>query len=447
VFDVLHRHLLSKGYKVNFAQNFTDIDDKIIKRANEEGVPMTAITEKYIAEFKTDAHGLNVQKPCHAPMATENIGHIISFIGTLVDKGFAYKADNGDVYFDTGSFEGYGKLCGQPLEDLEVGARIEVNEQKKSPVDFALWKAAKTGEPSYSSPFSDGRPGWHIECSAMIEAIFGDTIDIHCGGKDLVFPHHENEIAQSEAATGRPLSKYFMHNAYLNIDGRKMSKSLGNFSTVRDISDRYGYEPVRYLMLSAHYRSPLNFSDEIIEQCVSALERLYNCKQNLEFAIERAEDAAKRDAEDALKRDVEDAVKRDVEDAVKRDVEDAVPYSKFMVDFTDALDDDLNTADALSVMFMLAKEINVAITNNTDKSSLQKAHDTLMQMADILGMLYRSDDTVPQEILDLIEERKQAKLDKHWSRADEIREQIKALGWEIKDTKDGQQAGLVSAHK
>ena len=274
VFDVLRRYLESRGYEVNFVQNFTDIDDKMIRRANEEGVTVADVARKYIAEYQKDASGLNVRPATVHPKATENIDAILDIIKKLVDKGYAYP-QNGDVYFRATKFEEYGKLSHQPLEDLEAGARIDISEHKENPMDFALWKGAKPGEPFWPSPWGDGRPGWHIECSAMAGKYLGDTIDIHCGGQDLIFPHHENEIAQSECAHGVPFANYWMHNGYINVDNRKMSKSLGNFFTVRDVAEKFGYEPIRFMMLNAHYRSPINYSVEIIEQCKSALERLY----------------------------------------------------------------------------------------------------------------------------------------------------------------------------
>ena len=285
VFDVLRRYLEWRGWDVRYIQNFTDIDDKIIRRANEEGVAFDVIAERYIEEYWKDAKGLNVKEATEHPKATENIDEIISIISELVEKGYAYVAENGDVYFRTGKFEEYGKLSHQPLEDLESGARIDVSDLKEDAMDFALWKAAKPGEPCWKSPWSDGRPGWHIECSAMARRYLGKTIDIHGGGQDLIFPHHENEIAQSECCNGVPFANYWMHNGYINVDNRKMSKSLGNFFTVRDVAGKYGYEPIRFFLISSSYRSPINYSPEIIEQGISALDRLYTCRQNLEFAI------------------------------------------------------------------------------------------------------------------------------------------------------------------
>ena len=290
IFDILRRYLEYRGYNVKFVQNFTDIDDKIIRRANEEHVDFSEISERYIKEFWTDADGLNVRHATINPKATENIDAIIQIISTLIEKGYAYEAQ-GDVYFSTEKFKDYGKLSHQPLEDLEAGARIMVGEVKREPMDFAVWKAAKPGEPAWDSPWGKGRPGWHIECSAMNWRYLGDTIDIHCGGQDLIFPHHENEIAQSECFTGNPFAHYWMHNGYINVDNVKMSKSLGNFFTVRDVAEKYGYEPIRYLLISAQYRSPINYSTDIIEQCIAALNRLYTCRDSLDFELKNAADA------------------------------------------------------------------------------------------------------------------------------------------------------------
>ena len=338
VFDVLRRYLEYRGYNVKFVQNFTDVDDKIIKRANEENSTFEEISEKYIKEFWTDAHGLNFKDATVHPKATENIDEIIEIIKTLEEKGYAYAVD-GDVYYRTLKFKDYGKLSHQPIDDLQSGARIAVGDKKEDPLDFALWKAAKEGEPYWDSPWGKGRPGWHIECSAMNKRYLGNTIDIHCGGQDLIFPHHENEIAQSEAANGCMFSKYWMHNGYINVDNVKMSKSLGNFKTVREIADVYGYEVIRYFLISSHYRSPINYNLEIIEQCKSALERLYNCRESLDFSIKNA--------------------KTDIAD----DEEILALIDSRKEQFINSMDDDLNTADGIAAVFDLVSDINTKIIN------------------------------------------------------------------------------------
>ena len=338
VFDTFRRYMEYRGYKVNFVQNFTDIDDKIIRRANEEGTDYKTVSEKYIEEFWTDAKGMNVREATVHPKATENIDEIINIVSTLIEKGYAYAVDNGDVYFSPKQFDEYGKLSHQPLEDLEAGARINIGEVKREPMDFALWKSAKPGEPYWESPWGHGRPGWHIECSAMVRRYLGETIDIHCGGQDLVFPHHENEIAQSECCNGVPFANYWMHNGFISVDNVKMSKSLGNFFTVRDVANEYGYEPIRYFLISSHYRSPINYSVDIIEQCKASLVRLYNCRESLDFALKNAVDTVPADAEDIKK----------ALDARREQ-------------FIKVMDDDLNTADAISAVFELVKDINTKV--------------------------------------------------------------------------------------
>ena len=341
VFDVLRRYLEYRGYNVKFVQNFTDIDDKIINRANEEGITFEEVSKKYIEEFWTDAHGLNFKDATIHPKATENIDEIIDIIKSLEDKGYAY-AVNGDVYFRTLKFKEYGKLSHQPIEDLVSGARIAVGDIKENPLDFALWKGAKEGEPYWESPWGKGRPGWHIECSAMNRKYLGKTIDIHCGGQDLIFPHHENEIAQSECANGCTFSKYWMHNGYINVDNVKMSKSLGNFKTVREIANAYGYEVIRYFLISAHYRTPINYNLEIVEQCKASLERLYTCRESLDFAIKNAVDETSSDDE------------KMISELLERRKQ-----------FIDAMDDDLNTADGISALFDLTKDINTKILDKS----------------------------------------------------------------------------------
>ena len=415
IFDILRRYLEYRGYKVKFVQNFTDIDDKIIKRANEEGVEFSEVSEKYIDEFWKDAKGLNVRQANVHPKATENIDNIINIISTLIDKGYAYEAQ-GDVYFSPKNFDGYGKLSHQPLEELEAGARIMVGEVKREPMDFAVWKAAKPGEPSWDSPWGKGRPGWHIECSAMVCRYLGETIDIHCGGQDLIFPHHENEIAQSECFTGKPFANYWMHNGYINVDNVKMSKSLGNFFTVRDVAEKYGYEPIRYLLISSQYRSPINYSAEIIEQCSAALNRLYTCRDSIDFELKNAADAA-HDGDDAV----------------------IEGFSKYREQFIAAMDDDLNTADAIAAIFELVRDIN---TNVVGKGSSKKLCEAAVgifdELTDVLGLVYnRKTEELDDDIEKLIEARTQARKDKNWAEADRIRDELKAKGIVLEDTAQG----------
>lgn len=414
VFDVLRRYLEYRGYNVRFVQNFTDVDDKIIKRANEEGLSFEEVSKKYIKEFWTDAHGLNFKDATVHPKATENIDEIINIIKTLEEKGYAYAVD-GDVYYRTLKFKDYGKLSHQPIEDLQSGARIAIGEKKENPLDFALWKAAKEGEPYWDSPWGKGRPGWHIECSAMNKRYLGDSIDIHCGGKDLVFPHHENEIAQSEAANDAPFAKYWMHNGYINVDNVKMSKSLGNFKTVREIANVYGYEVIRYFLISSHYRSPINYSIDIIEQCQSALDRLYNCRESLDFAIKNA----------------------------KSDIDDDEEIFKLIAsakdEFIKAMDDDLNTADGIAVVFNLVSTINTEIINKEVSLNVCKnAAEMFDELTGVLGLLYnRKSNDIDDDIEKLIEQRQSARANKDWATADKIRDELKAKGIILKDTPQG----------
>lgn len=413
VFDVLRRFLEYIGYDVRFVQNFTDIDDKIIKRANEEGLTYKEVSEKYIEEFWKDVKGMNVREATVHPKATENIDEIIDIVSTLIDKGYAY-AVNGDVYFSPSKFKEYGKLSHQPLEDLEAGARIMVGEVKKEPMDFALWKSAKPGEPYWDSPWGHGRPGWHIECSAMVRRYLGKTIDIHCGGQDLIFPHHENEIAQSECCNGVPFAHYWMHNGYINVDNVKMSKSLGNFFTVRDVAEKYGYEPIRFLMISSQYRSPINYSTDIIEQCKASLARLYNCRDGLDFALEKAGDGSVSDELLAM-------------------------FDKRRRQFIDAMSDDLNTADAIAALFELVRDINSnVIAANANKGSVEEAIKVFDELADVLGLVYdRKKESIDDEIEALIEQRTQARKDRNWAEADRIRDELKAKGIVLEDTAQG----------
>lgn len=412
VFDTLRRYLEYKGFEVNFVQNFTDVDDKMIKRAKAENTTVADIAEKYISEYKKDAEGLNVREATVHPRATENIDGIIELVSVLVQKGHAYES-NGDVYFRARSFKEYGKLSHQPLDDLEAGARIDVSEIKEDPMDFALWKSAKPGEPAWQSPWGMGRPGWHIECSAMARRYLGDTIDIHCGGQDLIFPHHENEIAQSECATGKPFAHYWMHNGYINVDNRKMSKSLGNFFTVREVAEKFGYEPIRYLMLSSHYRSQVSYSLDIMEQAKAALSRLYNCRGNLDFAISNAR-SGEIDAE-----------------LTKR-------FESRRRQFCEVMEDDLNTADAISAVFELAKDINVAVSSSPSKETLEFAASVFDELCDILGLrIDKKNENLDADIEALIEKRQQARKARDFKTADSIRDELKNRGIILEDTPKG----------
>lgn len=416
VFDVLRRYLEYRGYNVRFVQNFTDIDDKIIRRANEEELTFSEVSEKYIKEFWVDAKGMNIREATVHPKATENIDEIIAIISALVEKGYAYEAQ-GDVYFSPAKFKEYGKLSHQPLEELEAGARINIGEVKKEPMDFALWKAAKPGEPSWDSPWGKGRPGWHIECSAMVRRYLGETIDIHCGGQDLIFPHHENEIAQSECCNGAPFAHYWMHNGFINVDNRKMSKSLGNFFTVRDVAREYGYEPIRYLMISSQYRSPINYSIDIIEQCKASLARLYSCRDSLDFALKNA--VEEPSAED-------DAVLAKLAERRKQ--------------FEEAMDDDLNTADALAAVYELVRDINTHVAAGVHSRRLcEQASELFDTLCGILGLVYNraEEKSLDDEIEALIEQRNAARKAKNWAEADRIRDELKARNIILEDTPQG----------
>ena len=409
VFDVLRRYLEWRGYKVNFVQNFTDIDDKLIKKANEEGITVPEVAERFIKEFWVDAKGLNVREATVHPRATENIDEIKRIISELVEKGYAYTA-GGDVYFRSKKFNEYGKLSHQPLEDLEAGARIATDDIKEDPMDFCLWKGAKPGEPYWESPWGQGRPGWHIECSAMAEKYLGKTIDIHCGGLDLIFPHHENEIAQSECANGCDFAHYWMHNGFINVDNHKMSKSLGNFFTVRDVAEKYGYEPIRYLMISSQYRGPINYSVDIIEQGKNALERLYTCRNNIDFALQNAADGG--------------------------DIPAFIEECK--QEFITAMDDDLNTADALAAVFTLVRDINTAIVNGAGKDTLTACAEAFDELTGVLGLVYnRKTETLDSEIEELIAKRTEARKARDFKTADEIRDKLKEMGIVLEDTPQG----------
>ena len=417
VFDVLRRYLEYKGNNVIFVQNFTDIDDKIINRANEEGVSFSEISEKYIKEYKTDASGLNVREATIHPKATENIDEIISIIETLIEKGFAYEAE-GDVYFSPLKFKEYGKLSHQPLDDLMAGARINVGEKKKESMDFALWKASKPGEPYWESPWGHGRPGWHIECSAMSRRYLGKTIDIHCGGQDLVFPHHENEIAQSECCNGVQFANYWMHNGFITVDNEKMSKSKGNFFTVRDVAKQFGYEPIRLLMISCHYRSPINYSYDSLMQCKASLTRLHTCRDSLDFALNSAVSAG------------------NVSEEIAKE------FNSFKEKFCTAMDDDLNTADAIGTLFDLVRYINKnVLTADATKENITAAQEIFDELTGILGIVYseKGEEAADgaAEIEALIAERTAARKEKNWAKADEIRNKLTEMGIVLEDTAQG----------
>ncbi len=417
VFDTLRKYLEYRGYKVKFVQNFTDVDDKIINKAREEGVTAPEISEKYIAEYFKDAAALNVKKADVHPKVSEHIPEIIDFVSTLIDRGYAYEV-NGDVYFSTRKFKGYGKLSKQNIEDLEAGARIAVGEIKADPLDFALWKAQKEeDEIAWDCPWGKGRPGWHIECSAMAKKHLGDTIDLHAGGQDLQFPHHENEIAQSECCNGVPFANYWMHNGYITIDNEKMSKSKGNFFTVRDILEDYSGEVIRFFLLSGHYRNPINFSDALMEQAKAGLARMENAKENLKHLIANSGGEMTDDEKAALD-----------------------GYDKYREEFIAAMDDDLNTADAISAIFELVTAINTAVKDGASREFAQKSLDTLMELATVVGLLQQdADDEIDDEIQKLVDERQEARKARNFARADEIRDMLKERGITLKDTPQGVQ--------
>ncbi len=419
VFDAFRRFLEWKGYEVTFAQNFTDVDDKIINKANEEGTDFMTVSQRYINEFWTDAEGLGVKKATIHPKATENIDEIISIIEALVERGHAYQSGS-DVYFATETFPEYGKLSKMTLDALLDGAseRVSLDDVKRSPADFAVWKGAKPGEPAWESPWGMGRPGWHIECSAMCRRYLGETLDIHAGGQDLIFPHHENEIAQSECANGVPFARYWMHNGFITVNNEKMSKSLGNFFTVRDVAEMFGYEPIRMMMLASHYRSPINYSYDVIEQNKAALARLYTCLSNLEFVVSKAEGGLK-DGEEEIK----------------------TKLYAHRTHFEQALDDDFNTADALSAIFDLARDINtyVSTSTNPSKELAEYALALFNELTEVFGLLYNreTEDDVDAEIEALIEQRQAARKAKNFAEADRIRDELKAQGIILEDTPQG----------
>ena len=426
IFDALRRYLEYKGYEVTYAQNITDVDDKIIKQANEDGVTSAEIAEKYTKEFFIDLKELGVREATISPKATENIKEMIEMIKTLIDKGLAYQSEN-DVYYRTMKFKEYGKLSKQPMDELIAGARVDPSEIKENPVDFALWKGAKPGEPSWESPWGKGRPGWHIECSAMIKKYLGDTIDIHCGGQDLIFPHHENEIAQTEGCTDKEFARYWLHNGYLNIDSKKMSKSLGNFFTVREAGKAYGYENIRMFILMSHYRSPYNFSGEILQQSKNALERIKTAKQTLEFLTENGKDS------------VADSTSSTAATVEKMFLESLPAYKNR---FMEALDDDFNTAHAISVIFEIVRESNtIASGADATKKFAKETLDVLNELIDVLGLLYNEKSPeiteLETEVEKLIVARAKARKDKDWLEADRIRNELNQLGIILEDTPQG----------
>ncbi|WP_066889804.1 cysteine--tRNA ligase [Clostridium nigeriense] len=415
VFDTIRRYLEYKGYDVKFIQNFTDIDDKMIRKANEEGTTVADIGDKYIDEYYKDADGLNIKRASTNPRATEYIKDIIEFVEGLIEKGYAYEVD-GDVYFRTKKFEGYGKLIKQSLEDLQSGARINIDERKEDPMDFALWKAQKPGEPAWISPWGLGRPGWHIECSCMAKKLLGETIDIHAGGMDLAFPHHENEIAQSEALTGKPFSNYWMHAAYLNVNNQKMSKSLNNFLTARDALGKYDADVIRFLMLSAHYRVQLNFSDDLLESAKASVERLYNAVSNLENLMNEVK-------------------KEKMDEKEEKYLESLDEYRQ---KYIAKMDDDFNTADAITAIFDLIKDINTNISIDSSKELCEKALELIRELGNPLGILQKSTKgSLEEEIERLIEERQQARKDRNFALADKIRDDLKARNIILEDTPQG----------
>ena len=420
VFDKVRRYFEYKNYDVNFVSNFTDVDDKIIKKANEEGVTAEEISKRYIEECKKDMEGMNIQPATKNPLATEEIGGMISMIETLIEKGYAYEK-NGTVYYRTRKFAEYGKLSHKNLDDLQSGGRallVSGEDEKEDSLDFVLWKPKKEGEPAWKSPWGEGRPGWHIECSEMSKKYLGEQIDIHAGGEDLIFPHHENEIAQSEAANGKEFAKYWMHNAFLNIDNRKMSKSLGNFFTVREISEKYDLQVLRFFMLSAHYRSPLNFSAELMEAAKNGLERITTAAENLKFLINNAK----------------------MEDMSEDEREKLAGSTVYVENFEKAMDDDFNTADAISAVFELVKYMNTTTDGASSKEYLQSLFDCLVRLTDVLGIIVdKEDEILASDIEALIEERQAARKAKNFARADEIRDELLAKGIILKDTREGVQ--------
>jgi len=413
IFDAFRNYLKYRGYEVTYVQNFTDVDDKIINKSIEEGIDAMAVAERYIKEYFTDADALGIDRADFHPKVSENIGGIIKIVKTLEKNGFAYNVD-GDVYFNMKAFKDYGKLSGQNIDELEAGSRIEISSDKKNPMDFALWKKKKEGEIAWKSPWGEGRPGWHIECSAMINKHLGETIDIHAGGKDLVFPHHENEVAQSEAYTGKPLSNYWMHNGYINIDNKKMSKSAGNFFTVRDILEKYDAEVVRYFLLSVHYRHPVNFSRELVESAANGLDRIYTARDNMMHLLKTAHD-----------------------DVTVEEKEILNTYDKHRNKFIDSLDDDFNTADGIAAIFELVRDINKDVTEAASRTFILGASDLLKELTSVLGIMIKENDDLADDLKALIEERQAARKAKDFAKSDEIRDLLLEKGIILEDTPTG----------
>ena len=418
VFDTVRRYMEHKGYDVNYVSNFTDVDDKIIRKANEEGVDPSVISERYIAECMKDMEALNVKPATTHPQATKEIDGMIEMIKTLIDKGYAYVAADGTVYYKTRSFKEYGKLSHKNLDDLRSGNRsllVSGEDQKQDPLDFVLWKPKKEGEPYWESPWCQGRPGWHIECSVMSKKYLGDEIDIHAGGEDLIFPHHENEIAQSEAANGKPFAKYWLHNGFLNIDNKKMSKSLGNFFTVRDIAEKYDLQVLRFFMLSAHYRSPLNFSADLMEAAKNGLNRIVTSVENLNFLLKSAQGELTEEEEKLLQE-----------------------AKGFITAFDEAMDDDFNTADAVTAIFELVKFANTNATETSSKAFVKALKEEIVMLADICGLIVeKKEEILDSQIEELIQERQEARKAKNFARADEIRDTLLAQGILLEDTREG----------
>ncbi len=415
VFDTVRRYMEYKGYDVRYVSNFTDVDDKIINRAKEEGVPASEISERYIVECKKDMAGMNVRPATVHPKATEEIDGMIEMIQTLIEKGHAY-VKNGSVYFRVHSSPGYGKLSGKNLDDLEAGFRVAVDDEKEDPLDFVLWKPMKEGEPYWESPWGKGRPGWHIECSVMSKRYLGDELDIHAGGEDLIFPHHENEIAQSEAANGKTFSKYWMHNGFLNIDNKKMSKSEGNFFTVREISEQYDLQVLRFFMLSAHYRSPLNFSRELMDASKASLERILTACENLRFLESHTKVSSSPEQIEEMREALDEFVQK----------------------FENAMDDDFNTADAIAAIFELVKYVNTNVTSDSGKEGIQMVLDQLEKLCDVMGIITKKNtQLLDDEVEALIEERQAARKERNYARADEIRSQLAEQGILLEDTREG----------